>query len=70
MCAGVAINDSRVLPAHVTFMRQLNESDGPVLLAGSSDGAVRVWRNYTLPGNQRMATALQVGGQATSLHCK
>jgi hypothetical protein len=30
---------------------QINESDGPMLLAGSADGAVRVWRSYMLPGN-------------------
>lgn len=29
---------------------QINEADGPMLLAGSADGAVRVWRSYTLPG--------------------
>ena len=60
--AGAAVNDSRaqVLPTHTVFLRQLNETDGPMLLAGSSDGAVRVWRSYTLPTCQRMASALQV----------
>eukprot|EP00798_Chlamydomonas_sp_ICE-L_P020688 gene20688-27484_t len=56
---GAPLQDHRVLPTHVTFLRQLNEASGPVLLCGSSDGAVRVWRSYTMPGSQRMATALQ-----------
>jgi hypothetical protein len=30
-----------------------------MLLCGSADGAVRVWRNYTLREAQTMATALQ-----------
>jgi len=34
---------------------QLNEADGPMLLTGCSDGTVRVWRNYTLPGTQLCA---------------
>lgn len=33
-----------------TVLQQVNEADGPMLLAGSADGAVRVWRSYTLPG--------------------
>ena len=53
-------NDSaRSLPSHVTFLRQLNELDGPMLLCGSSDGSVRIWRNHTLRDTQTMATALQ-----------
>eukprot|EP00798_Chlamydomonas_sp_ICE-L_P024029 gene24029-9606_t len=57
---GSSVNDYQgVLPAHITFLRQLNETSGPILLCGSSDGAVRVWRSYTMPGSQRMATALQ-----------
>ena len=31
-----------------------------MLLCGSVDGAVRVWRNYTLKDSHSMATALQV----------
>ena len=31
-----------------------------MLLCGSVDGSVRVWRNYTLRDSQDMATALQV----------
>lgn len=50
--------------ASVTFLHQLNEVQDGLLLAGTADGAVRVWRNYALKGEQRMATAWQVG----SLH--
>jgi hypothetical protein len=46
-------------PAHVTLLRQLNEAESNLLLAGTSDGAVRVWRTYALQGSQRLATALQ-----------
>ena len=30
-------------------------------MACAADGSVRVWRNYTLRGQQRLATAWQVG---------
>ncbi|GFR43035.1 hypothetical protein Agub_g4039, partial [Astrephomene gubernaculifera] len=52
------------LPSRVVFLRHINEADGPLLLAGSADGAVRVWRSYLNSGEQRMATALQ----AVSIH--
>ncbi|KAG1677758.1 hypothetical protein FOA52_001070 [Chlamydomonas sp. UWO 241] len=48
-----------VLQARVSFLRQLNEQDGPMLLAGCVDGSVRVWRNYTLKDAHSLATALQ-----------
>ena len=48
-------------PASVTFLHQLNEVQDGLLLAGTADGAVRVWRNYALKGEQRLATAWQVG---------
>ena len=57
---GAPLQDNRALPTHVNFLRQLNEQDGPMLLCGSVDGAVRVWRNYTLKDSHSMATALQV----------
>ncbi|KAG2445405.1 hypothetical protein HXX76_000027 [Chlamydomonas incerta] len=47
------------LPSRVVFLRHINEADGPLLMAGSADGAVRVWRSYLNSGEQRMATALQ-----------
>ena len=31
-----------------------------LLLAGAADGGVRVWRDYTFPGTQKLATAWQV----------
>jgi hypothetical protein len=48
------------LPSRLVFLRHVNEADGPQLLAGSVDGAVRVWRSHLNGGEQRMATALQV----------
>ncbi|KAL3149110.1 hypothetical protein ABBQ32_001950 [Trebouxia sp. C0010 RCD-2024] len=45
--------------ASVTFLHQLNEVQDGLLLAGTADGAVRVWRNYALKGEQRLATAWQ-----------
>lgn len=48
--------------ASVTFLHQLNEVQDGLLLAATADGAVRVWRNYALKGEQRLATAWQVGG--------
>ena len=48
-------------PASVTFLHQLNEVQDGLLLAGTADGAVRVWRNYAHKAEQRLATAWQVG---------
>ena len=63
---GAPLQDNhRALPTHVNFLRQLNEQDGPMLLCGSVDGAVRVWRNYTLKDSHSMATALQVRTEAS-----
>lgn len=39
---------------------QLNELHNGLLMACAADGSVRVWRNYTLRGQQRLATAWQV----------
>lgn len=47
-------------PASVTFLHQLNEVQDGLLLAGTADGAVRVWRNYAYKAEQRLATAWQV----------
>ncbi|MEW5306106.1 MAG: hypothetical protein WDW36_008599 [Sanguina aurantia] len=56
---GAPIGDTRVLPSSVNFLRQLNETEGPMLMAGSTDGAVRIWRGYALQGAHRMASAMQ-----------
>ncbi|KAG2485410.1 hypothetical protein HYH03_015896 [Edaphochlamys debaryana] len=57
---GAPLSESRGQPpSRVGFLRHINEADGPLLLAGSADGAVRVWRSYLNSGEQRMATALQ-----------
>lgn len=48
--------------ASVTFLHQLNEVQDGLLLAGTADGALRVWRNYALKAEQRLATAWQVDG--------
>lgn len=55
-------------PASVTFLHQLNEVQDGLLLAGTADGAVRVWRNYALKGEQRLATAWQVD-TVTAMNC-
>ena len=47
--------------ASVTFLHQLNEVQDGLLLAGTADGALRVWRNYAHKAEQRLATAWQVG---------
>ncbi|XP_028395165.1 regulatory-associated protein of mTOR-like isoform X2 [Dendronephthya gigantea] len=43
-------------PTHITAMELLNSHDLPLLLTGSNDGAVRIWRNYT-EGNPELVTA-------------
>ncbi|XP_072974981.1 regulatory-associated protein of TOR 1 [Typha angustifolia] len=35
----------------------VNELDDSLLLVGSSDGNVRVWKNFTIIGNQKLVTA-------------
>ena len=47
----------------VRFLHQLNELQDGLLMAGAADGAVRVWRNYTVKGSHSLATAFQVGLQ-------
>ena len=47
----------------VRFLHQLNELQDGLLMAGAADGAVRVWRNYTVKGDHSLATAFQVGSQ-------
>ena len=42
---------------------QVNAVHAGILMAGSADGAVRVWRDYTFRGTQRLATAWQVCSQ-------
>ena len=70
LCAGQAGSErkgERVAPASVTFLHQLNEVQDGLLLAGTADGAVRVWRNYALKSEQRLASAWQVSFQLR--HC-
>lgn len=50
----------RSAPASVTFLHQLNEVQEGLLLAATAEGAVRIWRNYTIKAEQRLATAWQV----------
>ena len=47
-------------PACVTFLHQLNEVQEGLLMAAAAEGAVRIWRNYTIKSEQRLATAWQV----------
>ena len=68
-CVGEAVGEhkgerrgERTPLASVTFLHQLNEVQDGLLLAGTADGALRVWRNYALKAEQRLATAWQVGG--------
>ena len=39
----------------------LNEIQGGMLLSGAADGSVRVWRNFSHRGAQRLASAWRVG---------
>jgi len=48
-CSGVLFPSLFVF---LLYFLQLNEADGPMLLAGCRDGTVRVYRNYTLPGER------------------
>lgn len=43
---------------------QINQVFNGLLLAGAADGSVRVWRDYTFPRTQRLATAWQVSTPA------
>ena len=45
--------------------RQLSDQAG-LLMVGAADGSVRVWRDYTFRGTQRLATAWQVGSPPLS----
>lgn len=56
---GAALNDTRTVSSTVVCLRQMNETDGPILLCGALDGGVRVWRSYALSGQHRMAAAWQ-----------
>lgn len=57
---------SDTLPTAVTFLQQINEADGPMLLAGSADGAVRVWRSYTMLGGWGPDNSRQPGPPSPS----
>ena len=62
-CAGEAAAERKgegKVVASVTFLHQLNEVQDGLLLAGTADGALRVWRNYAHKAEQRLATAWQV----------
>ncbi len=43
----------------------LNEIQGGMLLSGAADGSVRVWRNFSHRGAQRLASAWRVRGSHT-----
>ena len=58
---------AKMSPTAVTSLQHLNEMHAGVLLVGCADGAVRVWRNYTFSGQQRLSTAFQVCELAASL---
>ncbi|CAB3987511.1 regulatory-associated of mTOR-like [Paramuricea clavata] len=45
-------------PTRITAMELLNSHDLPLLLTGSNDGGVRIWRNYT-QGEPELVTAWQ-----------
>lgn len=49
------------MAASLVAMWQINAVFNGLLLAGAADGGVRVWRDYTFPGTQKLATAWQVG---------
>ena len=38
-------------------------------MAGTAEGAVRIWRNYTVKAEQRLATAWQVCHAACNHGC-
>ncbi|CAK0786809.1 hypothetical protein CVIRNUC_010023 [Coccomyxa viridis] len=46
-------------PMTVVNMWQLNELQAGLLMVAAADGSVRVWRDYTYRGSQRLATAWQ-----------
>ena len=46
-------------PLSVAALYQLNELHNSLLLACAADGAVRAYRNHTMRGGQRLATAWQ-----------
>ncbi|PSC68711.1 Regulatory-associated of TOR 1 [Micractinium conductrix] len=46
-------------PVSVRALYQLNELHNGLLLACAADGSVRVWRDYALRGQQRLAAAWQ-----------
>ena len=63
MCAGEGGGDrkgEKSSLASVTFLHQLNEVQEGLLMAATAEGAVRIWRNYTVKAEQRLATAWQV----------
>lgn len=49
------------LGATVAAIWQINAVFNGLLLAAAADGGVRVWRDYTFPRTQKLATAWQVG---------
>ncbi|CAL5222212.1 g4544 [Coccomyxa viridis] len=53
-------------PMSVVNMWQLNELQAGLLMVAAADGSVRVWRDYTYRGSQRLATAWQAVPLGTS----
>lgn len=55
-----AASAAKQAPAAVTSLHHLNDVHVAMLMAGCADGTVRVWRNHTFCGQQRLSTAFQV----------
>lgn len=63
LCTGAAPDAAaaaaKLSPTPVVSLQHLNEVHAAVLLVGCADGGVRVWRNHTFAGQQRLSTAFQ-----------
>ena len=64
-CAGDSAHGNRA-EVRVVALYHLNEIQGGMLLSGAADGSVRVWRNFSHRGAQRLASAWRVSGSSTA----